>query len=130
MDNRIGDMQTFLAVTEGGSFASAARALRLTPSAVSRSIARIEARLGVLLIQRTTRSLSLTPEGESYRSRISALLAEVDAVERSLHQLARRQLAVADAAGELVDGTEQQVGGLGLGHARSLDPARGRRLTT
>jgi len=84
VDNRIGDMQTFLAVTENGSFAGAAKALRLTPSAVSRSIARIEARLGVLLIQRTTRSLSLTPEGESYRSRISALLAEVDAVEQSL----------------------------------------------
>jgi len=84
MDNRIGDMQTFLAVTEGGSFAAAAKALRLTPSAVSRSIARLEARLGVLLVQRTTRSLSLTPEGESYRSRISALLAEVDAVEQSL----------------------------------------------
>ncbi len=84
MDNRIGDMETFLAVTRGGSFAAAAKALRLTPSAVSRSIARIETRLGVLLIQRTTRSLTLTPEGESYRDRISALLAEVDAVEQSL----------------------------------------------
>ncbi|HMI19801.1 MAG TPA: LysR family transcriptional regulator [Sphingomonas sp.] len=86
MDNRIGDMETFLAVTNGGSFAAAAKALRLTPSAVSRSIARLEARLGVLLIQRTTRSLALTPEGESYRDRISALLAEVDAVEQSLGQ--------------------------------------------
>jgi DNA-binding transcriptional LysR family regulator len=84
MDNRIGDMETFLAVTSGGSFATAAKALRLTPSAVSRSIARLEARLGVRLLQRTTRSLSLTPEGESYRDRISALLAEVDAVEQSL----------------------------------------------
>lgn len=84
MDNRIGDMETFLAVTSGGSFAAAAKALRLTPSAVSRSIARIEARLGVQLILRTTRSLSLTAEGESYRDRISALLAEVEAVERGL----------------------------------------------
>jgi len=84
MDNRIGDMQTFLAVTTGGSFAAAAQALRLTPSAVSRGIARLEARLGVLLIQRTTRSLTLTAEGRSYRDRISALLAEVDEVEQSL----------------------------------------------
>jgi len=84
MDNRIGDMETFLAVTSGGSFAAAAKALRLTPSAVSRSIARLETRLGVRLIQRTTRSLTLTGEGESYRDRISALLAEVDAVEQSL----------------------------------------------
>ncbi len=64
MDNRIGEMETFLAVAEGGSFAAAAKALRLTPSAVSRSIARLEARLGVLLIHRTTRALTLTPEGE------------------------------------------------------------------
>jgi DNA-binding transcriptional LysR family regulator len=86
MDNRFGDMEMFLAVTKGGSFAAAAKALRLTPSAVSRSIARLEARLGVLLMQRTTRSLTLTPEGESYRDRISALLAEVDTVEQTLGQ--------------------------------------------
>jgi DNA-binding transcriptional LysR family regulator len=84
MDNRYGDMETFLAVTAGGSFAAAAKTLRLTPSAVSRSVARLEARLGIILVQRTTRSLTLTPEGESYRDRISALLAEVDEVETSL----------------------------------------------
>ncbi len=84
MDNRIGDMETFLAVTSRSSFALAAKALRLTPSAVSRSIARLEARLGVQLIQRTTRSLTLTPEGETYRDRIAGLLAEMDAVEQSL----------------------------------------------
>jgi DNA-binding transcriptional LysR family regulator len=86
MDNRIGDMQTFLAVTNGGSFAAAAKALRLTPSAVSRCIARLEARLGVVLIQRTTRSLTLTPEGERYRDRITGLLAEMDEVEHGLSQ--------------------------------------------
>lgn len=86
MDNRFGDMETFLAAANGGSFAAAAKTLRLTPSAVSRSIARLEARLGVLLMQRTTRSLTLTPEGQSYRERISALLAEVDTVEQTLGQ--------------------------------------------
>jgi len=86
MDNRFGDMETFLAAANGGSFVAAARALRLTPSAVSRSVARLEARLGVLLMQRTTRSLTLTPEGQSYRDRISALLAEVDTVEQTLGQ--------------------------------------------
>ncbi|KRB82620.1 LysR family transcriptional regulator [Sphingomonas sp. Root710] len=86
MDNRIGDMETFLAVTSAGSFAAAAKTLRLTPSAVSRSIARIEARLGVQLILRTTRSLTLTAEGLSYRDRISALLAEVEDIEQSLGQ--------------------------------------------
>jgi DNA-binding transcriptional LysR family regulator len=86
MDNRFGDMDIFLAAANGGSFATAAKALRLTPSAVSRSVARLEARLGVLLMQRTTRSLTLTPEGRSYRDRISTLLAEVDSVEQTLGQ--------------------------------------------
>jgi DNA-binding transcriptional LysR family regulator len=86
MDNRFGDMEIFLAAANGGSFAAAAKALRLTPSAVSRSIARLEARLGVLLMQRTTRSLTLTSEGQAYRDRISALLAEVASVEQSLGQ--------------------------------------------
>jgi DNA-binding transcriptional LysR family regulator len=89
MDNRYGDMETFLAVTNGGSFAAAAKSLRLTPSAVSRSVARLEDRLGVLLIRRTTRSLTLTPEGESYRDRISALLAEIGDVEQSLGRVDR-----------------------------------------
>lgn len=86
MDNRFGDMESFLAAANGGSFAAAAKALRLTSSAVSRSVARLEARLGVRLMQRTTRSLTLTPEGQVYRERISALLAEVDTVEQTLGQ--------------------------------------------
>ncbi len=84
MDNRIGEMETFLAVAQGGSFAAAAKALRLTPSAVSRAIARLEARLGVTLIHRTTRALALTPEGEAYRVRVAGLVAEIDEIERSV----------------------------------------------
>lgn len=86
MDNRIGDIEIFLAVARGGSFAEAAKALRLTPSAVSRSIARLEARLGVVLFRRTTRSLALTSEGQVYRDRMSALLAELNDVEGNLGQ--------------------------------------------
>lgn len=86
MDNRAGEMETFLAVADGGSFASAAQALRQTPSAVSRTIARLEARLGVLLIRRTTRALALTAEGERYRERVAVLLAELDALESGLAQ--------------------------------------------
>lgn len=82
MDNRFGEMQIFLAVAHGGSFASAARDLRLTPSAVSRAMARLEARLGVQLVSRTTRALSLTAEGEVYRGRVAGLVAEIDEVER------------------------------------------------
>lgn len=82
MDNRFGEMQIFLAVAQSGSFAGAAKALRLTPSAVSRAIARLEVRLGTQLVARTTRALALTAEGEVYRERVAGLVAEIDAVER------------------------------------------------
>lgn len=86
MDNRFGDIETFLAVANGGSLASAAKALRLTPSAVSRSVARLEQRLGVTLMRRTTRSLALTAEGEAYRERMTVLLADIATVEAGLGQ--------------------------------------------
>ena len=86
MDNRFGDIETFLAVAHGGSLASAAKALRLTPSAVSRSIARLEQRLGVTLMRRTTRSLALTAEGLAYRDRMGVLLADIETVEAGLGQ--------------------------------------------
>ncbi|WP_371432355.1 LysR family transcriptional regulator [Novosphingobium sp.] len=82
MDNRLGEMETFLAVARQGSLAGAARELRLTPSAVSRALGRLEARLGVQLIARTTRALALTPEGEAYRVRVAGLLEEIDELER------------------------------------------------
>lgn len=84
MDNRFGDIETFLAVASSGSFAAGAKALRLTPSAVSRSIARLEERLGAILFRRTTRSLALTAEGTAYRDRMSVLLAEIETVENGL----------------------------------------------
>ncbi|GJD48965.1 HTH-type transcriptional regulator DmlR [Methylobacterium crusticola] len=84
MDNRLGEMEAFVEVARRGSFAAAAKALRRTPSAVSRAVARLEARLGVGLIRRTTRAMTLTPEGELYLRRASDLLAEVDAIEDSL----------------------------------------------
>ncbi|NEU13540.1 LysR family transcriptional regulator [Methylobacterium sp. BTF04] len=84
MDNRLGEMEVFVQVARRGSFAAAAKALRQTPSAVSRAVARIEARLGMRLIQRTTRSLRLTDEGETYLLRAGDVLAEVEAIESSL----------------------------------------------
>ena len=83
MDNRFGDMEIFLTVARTGSFASAAKALRVTPSAVSRAISRLETRLGVELVARTTRALALTADGESYRERVSIALEELNDVERS-----------------------------------------------
>ena len=64
--NRSGDMEVFVHVVERGSFSAAARALRMTPSAVSKLVARLEARLGARLLNRSTRSAQLTPEGKAF----------------------------------------------------------------
>src|SRR5690349_20413324 len=58
------DLDAFVASADGGSFSAAARRLGITPPAVSKSVARLEAGHGVRLYQRSTRSLSLTEEGE------------------------------------------------------------------
>lgn len=86
MDNRAGEMQVFLRVVETGSFSEAARQLRMTPSTVSKLIGRIETRLGVRLLERSTRHLSLTGEGQIYYERSQNLLSELDAIEHDLTQ--------------------------------------------
>lgn len=63
---------------ETGSFAGAARRLGVTPSAVSRRIARLEEELGVALLARTTRSLRLTPDGQAFHDRCVHALRELD----------------------------------------------------
>lgn len=84
MDNRAGEMEVFLRVVDTGSFSEAARQMLMTPSTVSKLIGRIEARLGVRLVERSTRRLALTAEGRVYAERSRALLAELDEIERGL----------------------------------------------
>jgi len=86
LDNRAGEMQVFVRVVEAGNFSEAARLLLMTPSTVSKLVARIEERLGVRLLERSTRRLSLTAEGQLYYERSQALLGELDEVERELSQ--------------------------------------------
>jgi DNA-binding transcriptional LysR family regulator len=86
MDNRIGEMQVFLRVVDAGSYSEAARRLLMTPSTVSKLIARMEARLGVRLFERSTRRLALTSEGHIYYDKSLALLAELDGIERDISQ--------------------------------------------
>jgi DNA-binding transcriptional LysR family regulator len=74
----------FASVAAQGSLSAAARALGLTPSAVSRIVARIEARLGVRLLVRTTRVLALTAEGEAYLRAARRILADLAEVEGSI----------------------------------------------
>ncbi|HEY8210780.1 MAG TPA: LysR family transcriptional regulator, partial [Myxococcaceae bacterium] len=93
-------MDVFLQVAREGSFSAAAKALGLTPSGVSRIIARLEAHLGVRLLQRTTRAVTLTEEGAAFLQRSERILDQVrDAEEamRSVRQAARGRVRV-DAA--------------------------------
>src|SRR5262245_60191620 len=76
-----GEMGIFQRVIERGSFAGAAEDAGLSPSAVSKLITRLELRLGVRLINRTTRRLSLTHEGEIYLERTRDILRAIEATE-------------------------------------------------
>lgn len=89
MNSHLTDVENFLAVAAQGSFAAAAKALRLTPSGISRSMTRLEKRLGVALIRRTTRSLALTREGVAYRDRMQAILSDMFDLEASLAEAAQ-----------------------------------------
>ena len=85
LDGRLlSNVHVLAAVVEGGSFARAAEALGLTPSGVSRAIARLEARIGVRLLDRTTRSVNLTDEGRLFYASINPLVLGIeDAVTRA-----------------------------------------------
>ncbi len=88
LDDRSGEMAVFVHAVESGSFSAAGRLLGLTPSAVSKIIARIEARIGVSLLTRTTRSLIMTAEGEVYYRRCVRVLADIDEAEQTLSESA------------------------------------------
>jgi DNA-binding transcriptional LysR family regulator len=75
-------MEVFARVVELGGFSTAARTFRMTPSAVSKLVARLEARLGVRLINRSTRKLQLTPEGAAYYDRVVRILDDISGAER------------------------------------------------
>ena len=75
---------TFVQAVESGGFALAAQRMRVTRSAVGKSIARLEQTLGVRLFHRTTRRLSLTADGQVFYERCVRALAELDAAEAAL----------------------------------------------
>src|SRR5215471_13995405 len=81
--DRIDSVAVFAEVAERGSFAEAARRLSRSPAAVTRTVAELEARLGVRLLNRTTRAVSLTEAGERLLAGAKRVLADLDEIERA-----------------------------------------------
>jgi DNA-binding transcriptional LysR family regulator len=80
----VSGMSVFVAVVETGSLAAAARRTRLTPSAVSKLVARLETRLGAQLLRRTTRSMTVTDAGQTFYERAGAVLAAIRGIEEEV----------------------------------------------
>lgn len=75
------DLRVFVRVMDRGNFSQAAKDLGLTPSAVSKLMSRLEDRLGVRLLERSTRRLALTPEGETFLVRARRIVADIEEAE-------------------------------------------------
>jgi DNA-binding transcriptional LysR family regulator len=80
--NRAVEMEVFVRVVDLGGFSAAARSFHRTPSAVSKLLTRLEARLGTRLINRSTRRLQLTLEGQAFYDRAVRILADMEEAER------------------------------------------------
>lgn len=84
--DHLADVEAFVATAESGSLTRAATALGTTPSMVSRAVSRLERRLGVQLLRRTTRRMSLTPAGQHYLEQSQAAFALISDAERGLQR--------------------------------------------
>ncbi len=82
--NQVSELAFFSQLIRLGSLAATARELNLTPPAVSKRLAQMEQRLGVRLLNRTTRSISLTAEGELYLINAQRILSEIEEMERQV----------------------------------------------
>lgn len=85
MDN-LGQLSAFVRSAETRSFTTAGQELGLSPSAVGKAVARLEARLGVRLFHRSTRSITLTAEGAMFLERCRRIVSELEAAEAELAQ--------------------------------------------
>jgi DNA-binding transcriptional LysR family regulator len=84
------DLRAYVQVVERGGFAAASKGLGITPSAVAKLVTRLEDKLGVRLLHRTTRRIALTPEGEIYHLRAREFLAEIDDADAEVSQAGQR----------------------------------------
>ena len=83
---KMSGIELFVQVARQGSLVAAGRQLGLSASAVGKGLMRLEQRLGVRLVHRSTRRLALTAEGQQYLARCQRILDEADAAERELQQ--------------------------------------------
>jgi len=84
MIDHASEMAAFVRVVEAKGFSAAGPALGLTPSAVSKLVTRLETRLGVRLLQRTTRAINLTQEGEAFYAAARRIVGEIETLEDEL----------------------------------------------
>lgn len=82
--DRLQTLEMFVAVADQGGFAAAARALRVSPPAVTRGIAELETRLGVVMFHRSTRAVTLTDEGAGFLEKARRIINELGETERAL----------------------------------------------
>jgi DNA-binding transcriptional LysR family regulator len=110
----LANLESFIRSAESGSFSAAARRLGITPAAVSRNVAMLERNLGVRLFQRSTRSLTLTEDGERFLNSVTESVKSI-------------QLALADVAmysGRAAGGLKVSIAyGFGLDYVLPLLPA-------
>ncbi|MBS1156643.1 MAG: LysR family transcriptional regulator [Proteobacteria bacterium] len=116
--DRITAMQVFMRVADAGSFVRAAEQLGLSTTATSRLVAELEGHLGARLLNRTTRSLSLTDAGRAYFERCEAILADLEEAEAQVGRQALNPAGVlrisapiafgAERLGELLSGFRQR----------------------
>jgi DNA-binding transcriptional LysR family regulator len=85
--DRLAAIEAFVRVADSGSFSDAARRLNLSKSVVSRQVAALEADLGVRLLHRTTRSLTLTEAGRAFHDKATRILSDVDEAVTSVSRL-------------------------------------------
>lgn len=82
--DRLGSLNAFMQSAEARSFTAAARQMGISSSAVGKAVSRLEERLGVRLFHRSTRSITLTPEGALFLNRCTRIFGEIEAAEMEL----------------------------------------------
>ena len=108
MIDHASEMAAFVRVVDSKGFSAAAPVLGLTPSAVSKLVTRLETRLGVRLLQRTTRALHLTEEGEVFYAAAQRIVGEIETLESQIDRpAAARRTALLRVTTSLAFATHQ-----------------------